>query len=131
LRQMVADHFHLKAYIDMVDTPAFITDVMAYPAIILITKGNLGPTRIARRPDISCPALQALARELKAPALPHESEVKEVFSIASGAEPWILESSKQLTLVRRLETDFPLIEEAGCKIGIGVATGADKVFIAT
>ena len=130
LRQMVADHFHLKAYIDMVDTPAFLTDVTAYPAIVLITRGNFGPTRIARRPDISRPALQALARELKAPALPHESEVKEVFSIASGAEPWILESSKQLTLVRRLETDFPLIEEAGCKIGIGVATGADKVFIA-
>jgi hypothetical protein len=29
-----------------------------------------------------------------------------------------------------LEKEFPLIEDAGCKIGIGVATGADKVFIA-
>jgi len=130
LRQMVADQFHLKAYIDMVDTPAFLTDVTAYPAIILITKGNHGPTRIAHRPDISRPALQALVRELKAPAVPRESEVKEVFAPVSGAEPWILESSKQLTLVRRLERDFPLIEKAGCKIGIGVATGADKVFIA-
>lgn len=130
LRRMVADHFHLEAYIDMVDTPAFLTEVTAYPAIILITRGNLGPTRIARRPEISRPALQALAHELKAPVLPRESEVKESFAVGSGAEPWIMESSKQLALLRRLESDFPLIEEAGCKIGIGVATGADKVFIA-
>jgi hypothetical protein len=31
--------------------------------------------------------------------------------------------------MRRLEASFPLIEETGCKVGIGVATGADKVFI--
>ena len=32
-------------------------------------------------------------------------------------------------MVRRFEADFPVLEEAGCKVGIGVATGADKVFI--
>ena len=37
-------------------------------------------------------------------------------------------SFDQLALVRRLEQDFPLIEEVGCKIGI-VATGADQAFI--
>ena len=49
--------------------------------------------------------------------------------VAAGAEPWILGSSDQLALIRRLERDFPLIEEVGCKIGIGVATGADQAFI--
>lgn len=34
-----------------------------------------------------------------------------------------------MTLLRRLEKQFPLLEEAGCKVGIGVATGADKIFI--
>ena len=29
--------------------------------------------------------------------------------------------------MRRLERDFPAIEEVGCKVGIGVATGADQV----
>src|SRR5690606_25393332 len=29
----------------------------------------------------------------------------------------------------RLETKFPTLEEAGCQVGIGVATGADRVFI--
>src|SRR5262249_52679438 len=33
LRQMVAEGFHLKIYVDMYDTPAFHTEVIAYPAI--------------------------------------------------------------------------------------------------
>ena len=49
--------------------------------------------------------------------------------LSSGAQPWILASPDQLILVRRLERDFPAIEEVGCKVGIGVATGADKAFI--
>lgn len=40
-------------------------------------------------------------------------------------EPWILEASDQLTLVRRLERALSTLEEAGCRVGIGVATGAD------
>jgi hypothetical protein len=47
-----------------------------------------------------------------------------------GSEPWVLSSSAKRALLRRLETQFPLIEETGCKVGIGVATGADKAFIA-
>jgi hypothetical protein len=56
--------------------------------------------------------------------------VKELKVIGTGTEPWILESFDQLAVVRRLEQDFPTLEEAGCKVGIGVATGADKVFVA-
>jgi hypothetical protein len=48
-----------------------------------------------------------------------------------GAEPWLLESDAQpsLELVRRLEAAFPILEESGCSVGIGVATGADKIYI--
>ena len=31
--------------------------------------------------------------------------------------------------MRRLEAKFPMLEDTGCKVGIGVATGADKAFI--
>ena len=34
-----------------------------------------------------------------------------------------------MALIRRLEQQFPSLEESGCKVGIGVATGADKAFI--
>lgn len=130
LRKMVADQFHLKIYVDMVDTPAFHSEVIAYPAITVITREKLAATRIAHRPAIEGRALSGLAVALTSSARPDpKTGVKELQGIATGAEPWILESSDQLALVRRLEKTFTTLEEAGCKVGIGVATGADKVYI--
>ena len=130
LRQMVADRYHLRAYIDMVGTPAFHAEVIAYPAITIITRGKPGATRIAHRPEITKSALSALAHELLKTGKPDPSgPVKELARVADGAQPWILETTDQLALVRRLERGYPTIEEAGCKVGIGVATGADKAFI--
>lgn len=130
LRKMVASGYHLRAYIDMVDTPAFHSEVIAYPAITLIAREKGTTTRVARRPEISAPALKRLGKTLTAEDAPAESSgVREMQAIAAGAEPWILESFDQLTVVRRLEESFPTLEEAGCKVGIGVATGADKAFI--
>lgn len=130
LRAMVADGFHLSIYVDMVNTPAFHQEVVAYPAITIIGREKSGLTRIAHRPEISDSALSQLAAALQSPGTPApDSGVRELQTVTFGAEPWILESSDQLALVRRLESQFPLIEDTGCKVGIGVATGADKAFI--
>jgi len=130
LRKLVAEHFHLKTYVDMVDTPAFHTEVIAYPAITVIAREKGRATRIAHRPKISTEALSRLALKLTAVKLPKDSAaVRELDGVTAGSEPWILESSDQLALVRRLEAAFPGLEEAGCKVGIGVATGADQAFI--
>lgn len=130
LRAMVAAGFHLSVYVDMVNTPAFHQEVVAYPAITIICREKSGLTRIAHRPEISDSVLSQLAIALRSPAAPAPvSGVRELQAVTAGAEPWILDSSDQLALVRRLESQFPLIEDAGCKVGIGVATGADKAFI--
>ena len=131
LRKLVADNFHLKFYIDMVDTPAFHAEVIAYPAITVISNERPGKTRVAHRPAIESKALSRLAMDLSAKECvsTNGSAIKELAGVAAGAEPWILESFDQLALVRRLERDFPLIEEARCKVGIGVATVADQAFI--
>jgi hypothetical protein len=131
LRQFVARNFHLRIYVDMVNTDAFHDNVIAYPAITIIECAQAGPTRIAHRPEVNARVFSELSAQLLCSgSLPGDGSVRELEGIVAGAEPWILESSDQLELMRRLETCFPLIEEAGCKIGIGVATGADKVFIA-
>lgn len=130
LRQLVAEEFHLKVYVDMVDTPAFHTEVIAYPAITIIGREKQGVTRIAHRPAIDRASLFRLAQSLSGLDIEAPAPIKEMRGIASGSEPWILESSDQLALVRRLEKDFPKLEDTGCKVGIGVATGADKAFIA-
>lgn len=129
LRAFVANGFHLRACVDMVDTPAFHADVVAYPAITIIAREAPGPTRIAHRPEIDGDTLTRLAAELTGPGPDPERGVREIACVTAGAEPWILDSSDQLALVRRLEARFPTIEQAGCKVGIGVATGADKAFI--
>jgi len=130
LRSLVSERFHLKIYVDMVDTPAFHSDVVAYPAITVISREPQGPTRVASRPAIDRGALVALAEQLRASTLAKTSvNVRELARVTDGAEPWLLESSDQMALIRRLERDFPLLEDTGCKVGIGVATGADKAFI--
>lgn len=130
LRRLVAESFHLNVYVDMTDTPAFHSDVTAYPAITVISREHTGPTRIAHRPDVDKRTLSQLSDLLLSAKLPKDCElVREVARVTDGTEPWLLDSSDQMAVVRKIEGRFPALEEAGCKVGIGVATGADKAFI--
>ena len=131
LRKLVADKFHLSVYVDMTDVPAFHTDVVAYPAITIICNRKPGTTIVARRPAIEQSYLSGLSDQLLSKVSADKSpDVRALGRIPNGSDPWILESSEQLTLIRRLEREFLPMEEAGCKVGIGVATGADSAFIA-
>ncbi|MFC3101072.1 Eco57I restriction-modification methylase domain-containing protein [Altererythrobacter lauratis] len=129
LRELVASGYHLRAFVDMVDTPAFTTDVIAYPGIFVIANEAGKTTAVAKRPEVSSEALTSLARAMtgKASAGP---EVHESAIVHRGGEPWIVETNPGIDLVRALEARLPTLEAAGCKVGIGVATGADQAFIA-
>jgi Eco57I restriction-modification methylase/TaqI-like C-terminal specificity domain len=130
LRRLVADQFHLKIYVDMVDTQAFHADVIAYPAITIIRRERPGATRIADRPAIDHHTLAILSNTLRAQNLPKVAgSVRELAQVTNGAEPWLLESTDQMALIRRLEDQYPNLAAVGCKVGIGVATGADKAYI--
>jgi hypothetical protein len=130
LRGLVAEQFHLNIFVDMVDTPAFHSDVIAYPAITIISREAPGATRIAHRPAIDRATLATLAIALRARTLPKApGPVREVERVTVGAEPWLFEPLDQMALIRRLEQQFPSLESVGCKVGIGVATGADQAFI--
>ena len=130
LRQLVAEKFRLKCFVDMGDTNAFLSEVSAYPAIVVIDRHKPGATRIASHPTIDPKSLRALAKAMTQPRLGKTKRVTEVAHLAQGSEPWMLEASQQLSLLRRLEATYPTLEETRCKVRIGVATGADKVFIA-
>jgi hypothetical protein len=130
LRAMVAKNFHLKAYVDMIDAPAFDSDVIAYPAITLIERAASGPTLVVKPDCVSSPEFSRLAKALRSGDGGSGFDVSLVEQAGIGAEPWVLSSSGKRALLRRLEAEFPCLEEVGCKVGIGVATGADKAFIA-
>jgi len=129
LRALVARGYHLKYYVDMVDTDAFESDVSAYPAITVITREKPGPTRLAHRPQVDRQTLLNLAAAMRAERVIAGTGVTEIVKAVNGSEPWILHSFDQLALVRRLEKLYPTLEQAHCKVGIGVATGADKAYI--
>ena len=130
LRALIAKGFHLRIHVDMTNTSAFRSDVVAYPAITLITREPPGTTRLASRPVIESEALSDLAAELTAKRLPAKiGAVRQCSDITAGSEPWILGASDEVALVRSLEQRFPLLEDVGCKVGIGVATGSDQAFI--
>lgn len=130
LRALVSSEYHLETFVDMVGTDAFNAEVVAYPAITVIGRDDREETRIAHKPEIRSDVLTRLAADLTNVGNPDEtSGVTSLRNVATGAEPWLLQASTQLELVRRLESEFQTIEDEGCKVGIGVATGADKAFI--
>ena len=130
LRRLVAEHFNLKIHVDMVDAQPFCANVTAYPAIMIISREAFGTTRIADRPVVGRVTLRTLADSLRVRNLPKDAgPVRESPWVANGAEPWLFESSGRMDLIRRLEGQFPNLEGAGCKVGIGVASGADSAFI--
>jgi Eco57I restriction-modification methylase/TaqI-like C-terminal specificity domain len=130
LRALISSQFHLRAYIDMVDTPAFHSEVAAYPAITLIANAPPGPTWVAAKPKIAASVLKSLSDQLCNGAKATSSDVHQIECLAQGDEPWMLSATSATALIRRIEASHPLLEDTGCKVGIGVATGADRAFIA-
>lgn len=130
LRSFVSRDFHLAVYVDMVGTDAFTEEVTAYPAITIFNRASSKTTATVHRPEISHTVLTTIAKAVERDDPGNSPKLfKPTVVQRQGSEPWILDSSDQIDLLRRIESDFPLIEETGCRIGIGVATGADKCFI--
>lgn len=130
LRRLVAIDYHLKTYVDLVGAQAFTTDVATYPAITVIQKSKGNITRFSAIQETTAAILRKVASQLSTPDLCNPSAVIECTDVVNGSQPWVIGAAPDLQLVRQLEQRFPTLEAAGCKVAIGVATGADKVFIA-
>lgn len=127
LRSLVARSFHLETYVDFTGCPAFFDEVDAYPAVTIIRRGQGNLTRTAFRPEVSSKVLQPLARALRGKA--EDPAVAVCQNITEGENPWAFDESGCMSVLRDLEARFPDLETAGVRVGIGVATGADAVFI--
>jgi hypothetical protein len=128
LRQKVAAGYHLAVHVDLVGVDAFHSEVIAYPAITVIRREPGDRTVIVRDLEIDTAALARTYNAIKSPVtFPGVVEVAR--GVASGDDPWLLNEPGKLALLRAIEAKFPPIEEAGCRVGIGVATGCDRVFV--
>lgn len=130
LRSMVDADFHLKYYVDMYGVDAFDINVGAYTSITVIERAKRSPTVVAKAVEASRDYLMDLEASLSDKKLQLENAAVRVIDRATkGESPWLLGIGDELKVLHHMEKHFKTIQEVGCRIGIGVATGADKVYI--
>lgn len=127
LRKLISSSYQLDLFVDMYGQNAFQSEVLTYPAITQISNRKSKKTLIIHNPKINEPFANTVANYLNG------DEVEVVGGIVRknvviSDKPWVFGSSDELKLIARLENEFPLIEEAGCEIFIGAATGNNKIY---
>jgi adenine-specific DNA-methyltransferase len=135
LRQLVTRHFSMDLALVMHDVDAFHDQVSAYPAITVISNKPQGAAVAA---DTTCAFDQFRATSfLSWYQGESESVSTGAFQAARlphwfpGEDSWPAASPARLAVLEDLSERCRLLEDetTGTRVGIGVATGADKVFI--
>jgi len=127
--------YGVRHIIEAHDVQAFESEVSAYPAVTVIAREEQGPVIVSK----ALPGIETADRARLVESLVSGAGALSVLRSARfedwfhGSEPWPCSSPEALKLLKHLEaTCGPLESTAtGTKIGIGVATGADKVFISS
>ena len=133
LREKISNGYWLKYFIDMEGVDAFHSEVIAYPAITVFQRltfehAAAQPTRAVGAGATAAHSLPLIVHALLGNA-DATGVVEEIRLDTASAAPLLLDDIPRLVLLRRIERDFPTIEQAACKVGIGVATGCDHVYI--
>ncbi|GEA59609.1 Eco57I restriction-modification methylase domain-containing protein [Vibrio comitans] len=127
LRNLIHKSYNLRMILDLYGQRAFQSEVLTYPAITLIEKSRQSETLLIHGvgvDDLSATSTLKLMKDRSKESLSlHRNDVvKKDF-------PWLLGGSDEINLIQRLEARFPCIEDVGCNVSIGVATGNNKVFV--
>lgn len=110
LRRLVSSFFRLEKIINLEHADAFQENVLAYPAITLITNSKASSTfKYAEANAVS----ELISLEMDDREMPLNDDWTNAFNRTASSD------------------HLYIIEELGFKIGIGVATGADNIFISS
>ncbi|MEU8175371.1 N-6 DNA methylase [Microbispora hainanensis] len=136
LRRLVADEFAVDVCVTMHDVDAFEEQVAAYPAVTMIRQGR---QKSAVAADTTRDFGESAAHELTAwirggedsPARAASYQAARLPHWFSGSDLWPTGSPARLAVLEDLTERFTVLGDraSGVRVGIGVATGADKVFI--
>jgi len=136
LRELIGRECSVEAIVSMTAVDAFEDEVSAYPAITVLRrdKQEAGPLVVDAAPHFGAKDAGRLARV--AAGRKTKSKAK-AFSAArmprwfEGPSGWPHGSPARLATIAELEGKLPTLEdpERKTRVGIGLATGADKVFI--
>lgn len=132
LRAFLSKDYSLDAHVRMHGVDAFENDVSAYPAISLIRRGANRPIRYMEcRPRFSLGDVPTAKSWIVSGEGSYQSKNAsgDVLSPLSGSGPIPLATPEKLQLLEELAARHPRLEDAGVKLGIGVASGCDEVYI--
>ncbi len=129
LRQLITEQYSMELICRMHGVDAFESEVSAYPAVTIIGKDRSAGCRYAVcREGFDGSHIRSLES-----ALDGSGDAEGPFSVSDisvgGRGPWVLAEPQKASLVEEFRLRFPTIEDSGVRIGIGVATGRDSVFI--
>jgi adenine-specific DNA-methyltransferase len=137
LRELVTSRYSMDLVLTMHDVDAFHDQVSAYPAITIITNTTQG---LAIAADTTSKFGARQAREFadwvmadSQPLIKQESyQAARLPHWFPGGDSWPAASAGRLAMLEDLSDRFPLLEDksTGTRVGIGIATGADQVYIA-
>jgi hypothetical protein len=134
LRQLITSAYSVELLLSMHHANAFDDEVDAYPAITVIRHKKQQSTIVAsadqEAENIQPRQLATTLQTKGCDILPQGIRRAVVNTWFKGADPWPCHSPEQLALLRQLEDQFPPLE-MNAKVGIGVATGNDRVYITT
>jgi adenine-specific DNA-methyltransferase len=136
LRSLVASHYSVEATIEMHDVDAFEAEVSAYPSVTVLRRGAQGRALVATTRGTfdarAAKRVQVWASEEDSSALAdRDFDAAHLPGWFDGTSSWPTGSPERLALVAHLERTLPPLEDTHTRtrIGIGVATGADQVFV--
>lgn len=138
LRRLISERFSMRTYIDLASASPFVGSVTAYPSIFVIggkTKAPPDPVTVVTLADASeaeCAQLrQQMLQSEPARNDPGSSlHIERLPVWFSGDAPWILLDHRKRDLLAQLEQTMPQLGDLpSVRVGIGVATGLDDVFV--
>lgn len=130
LRQLISEHYRVRHYINLEHTQPFLSDVSAYPAILTIDRMRGRETQAGTLDDLTTSTLDALRAQAFTKNARRGPLATFKHWYPDGA-PWSSTTQEGVRVLTALRNDYPLLEESGgtTRVGIGVATGADDVYI--
>lgn len=138
LRAFISASHAVDSVITMHDVDAFEDDVSAYPAIVVLRNGPQGKAVVADanaafgEKDAAKVASWVRASRRRTMTTP-SVEASRLDGWFDGRDLWPSGTPAQLALVAHLEARFSPLEDrrTGTRVGIGVATGCDDIYITT
>jgi len=136
LRGLISARYAVETVISMHDVDAFEDDVSAYPAIIVLRNRPQGPAAVvAADHTFGEPSAKKVAGWVRRPSRRPQRgtgyDATLVDGWPRGRDLWPGGSPSERALIAELESRFPPLEDSGrgTRVGIGVATGCDDVYI--